>query len=56
MNYSVKDIVARSFVSTPYEDRYSVKELWSGEEFETDDVIKTKVNGHGVKIYKVRSL
>ncbi len=56
MNYSVKDIVARSFVSTPYADRYSVKELWSGEEFETDDVIKTKVNGHGVKIYKVRSL
>lgn len=56
MKCSVKDIVSRSFVSTPYADRYSVRELWSGEESETDDIIRSNVNGHGVKIFKVRSI
>lgn len=56
MKCSVRDIVTRSFVSTPYSDKYSVRELWSGEEIETDDVIQSNVNGHGVKLFKVRSI
>ena len=56
MKYSVKDIVSRSFVSTPYADRFSACELWSGDEIETDDVISSTVNGHGVRIFKVRSI
>ena len=56
MKCSVSDIVARSFVSTPYSNRYSYKELWSGEEAETSDIIEASVNAHGVKIFKVRAV
>lgn len=56
MKYSVNDVVARAFVSTPYSEKYTVKELWSGEEFETTDIIESDVNPHGVKIYKVRAV
>jgi hypothetical protein len=56
MSCSVREIVSRSFVTTPYSDSYSFKELWSGEEGTTSDVIEATVNGHGVKVYKVRSV
>lgn len=56
MKCSISEIVSRDFVSTSYSERYSVKELWSGDEFETTDIIESKVNAHGVKIYKVRSV
>ncbi len=56
MKYSVNDVVASAFVETPYSDRYYVRELWSGDEFETTNVIESKVKAHGVKIYKVKAL
>ena len=56
MSCSVREIVSRSFVTTPYSDNYSFTELWSGEEGTTSDVIEATVNGHGVKVYKVRSV
>ena len=56
MKYAINDVVARAFVSTPYSNRYAVKELWSGAEFETENIIESKVKGHGVKIYKVRAI
>ena len=55
MKYSVNDIVARSFASTPYSNRYSVKDLWECKEFETSDFIEASVNAHGVKLFKVRA-
>lgn len=55
MKYSVNDVVSSAFVETPYSERYSVKELWSGDEFETTNIIESKVKSHGVKIYKVRA-
>ena len=55
MKFSVNDVVARAFVSTPCSSLYSVKELWSGEEFETADFIEASVNAHGVKLFKVRA-
>ena len=55
MSCSVKEIVAKSFVTTPYSDRYSFKELWTGREGLISDVIEAEVNGHGVKVFKVRS-
>lgn len=55
MKYSVNDIVARSFASTPYSSRYSVKDLWECKEFETSDFIEASVNAHGVKLFKVRA-
>ena len=56
MSCSVSEIVSKSFVTTPYSNNYSFKELWSGEEGVTSDVIVASVNGHGVKIFKVRSI
>lgn len=56
MKYSVNDVVASTFVETPCSERYHVKELWSGDEFETTNVIESKVKAHGVKIYKVRAI
>lgn len=56
MKYSVNEVVSTAFVDTPYSERYYVKELWSGDEFETTGIIESKVKAHGVKIYKVRAL
>lgn len=56
MKYSVNEVVASAFVETPYSERYYVRELWSGDEFETTNVIESKVKAHGVKIYKVKAL
>ncbi len=56
MRCAVSEVLAKEFVSTPFAEKYSVKELWSGEEFETSDIIESKVNAHGVKIFRVRSV
>ncbi|MBO5858845.1 MAG: alpha-galactosidase [Clostridia bacterium] len=56
MSCSVSEIVTKSFVTTPYSNNYSYKELWSGVEGTTSDFIESNVNGHGVKIFKVRSI
>jgi alpha-galactosidase len=56
MNCSVNEIVGKSFVTTSYSGNYSYRELWSGEEGTTSDIIETQVNGHGVKVFRVRSV
>lgn len=56
MNCSVSEIVAKSFVTTSYSGNYSFKELWSGEEGTTSDIIEATVSGHGVKVFRVRSV
>ncbi len=55
MKCAVSEVVARAFISTPCSDSYLVKELWSGEDFETTDTIEADVNAHGVKLFKVRA-
>lgn len=54
MNCSLNDIVCSTYVSTPMADSYSVKDLWSGEEFEAIDSLSAKVAAHGVKVYRIK--
>ncbi len=53
---SVNEIVAKAFVTTQYSGNYSYRELWSGEECTISDMIEAEVKGHGVKVFKVRSV
>lgn len=54
MSHSIRDIVNRTFVTTSVEDKYIVRDLWSGEEMTVDDMVEADVQGHGVRIFKVR--
>ena len=54
MSCSLNDIVCSTYVSTPMADLYSVKDLWSGEEFEATDSLSAKVAAHGVKVYRIK--
>lgn len=56
MSCNIEEILSKDFIHTQVADKYYVRELWSGDEFETVDIIKSAVNSHGVKIFKVRSL
>lgn len=54
MECSIKEFVCGCFVSTPFAEKYIVRDLWSGDEFEANDKIKASVHGHGVKVYRVK--
>lgn len=54
MTHSIKDIVCRTFVTTPYADSYIARDLWSGKEVEADDKIEASVPAHGVRVFRVR--
>ena len=54
MSHAIKDIVCRTFVTTPYADGYVVRDLWSGNEFEAEDKIEASVPAHGVRVFRVR--
>ncbi len=56
MKFAVSEALSRDCITTAPAERYLVKELWSGEEFETTDLIESNVNAHGVKIYRVRTV
>ncbi len=56
MEHSLKDIVFRPFVETPYAKQYSVRDLWSGETEIVDNVISATVPGHGVRAFRVKAL
>lgn len=54
MECSIKDIVCRSFVSTPISDSYLIRDLWSGNEEFVSDKIEASVPAHGVRIFRVK--
>ncbi len=54
MEQSIKDIVCRSFVSTPISDSYLIRDLWSGIEELVSDRIEASVPAHGVRIFRVK--
>lgn len=56
MKCTISEVLSRDLITTSASERYSVKELWSGDVFETADVIESEVNAHGVRIYKVRAV
>lgn len=54
MSHSIKDIVSRTFVTTSLADEYIIRDLWSGEETVSSDIIEADVPGHGIRIFKVK--
>lgn len=54
IDYDVKDIVTKAFVTIPIMSEYVAKDLWSGEEITVKGLLSADVPAHGVKIYKVR--
>ncbi len=56
MEHSLRDIVFRPFVTAPYAKQYSVKDLWSGETETVEDVISATVQGHGVRVFRIKAI
>ncbi len=50
---SIKEIIGKDYCNLKSADYYECKELWTGEEFDTDDEIEAYIAPHSVKIYKV---
>ncbi|MGN0574057.1 MAG: alpha-galactosidase [Acutalibacteraceae bacterium] len=55
IGHSIRDIVCRPFISTPFAKEYVVKDLWSGESVIVDDRIEASVPAHGVRVFKVET-
>ncbi len=56
IEHSIRDIVFRPFVLTPYSKQYSVKDLWSGEAETVNDIVSATVQGHGVRVFKIKAI
>ena len=54
MSHSIKDIVSRTFITTPLADEYVACDLWSGDELIVNDLLEADVPSHGVRIFKVK--
>ncbi|MBQ2963938.1 MAG: alpha-galactosidase [Clostridia bacterium] len=50
---SIKEIIGKDYCNLPDAVYYECKELWTGEEFDTDDEIEAYIAPHSVKIYKI---
>ena len=50
---NIKEIIGKAYCNLHDAEYYECKELWTGEEFDTDDEIETYIAPHSVKIYKV---
>ncbi|MEE1283883.1 MAG: hypothetical protein UHK54_03405, partial [Acutalibacteraceae bacterium] len=52
---SIRELLSTEYCNLPESDEYKCKELWSGEEFTTDDVISNTIAPHSVKIYRIKA-
>ena len=52
---SIRELLSTEYCNLPESDEYECKELWSGEEFTTDDVISNTIAPHSVKIYRIKA-
>ena len=50
---NIREIIGKDYCNLTNADYYECKELWTGEEFDTDDEIEAYIAPHSVKIYKV---
>ncbi|MBR2956844.1 MAG: alpha-galactosidase, partial [Clostridia bacterium] len=53
---NIKEIIGKEYCNLPEAEYYECKELWTGEEFDTDDEIEAYLPPHSVKIYKVKAI
>ncbi len=56
MNCPLNDIIGKPFVSIPKADKYLLTDLWSGEEKVIYGSVEAMVPGHGVRLFRIRSL
>lgn len=54
MRHPIRDIICRTFVTTPQASSYIAKDLWSGDELEFTDAVSAVVPAHGVRVFRVR--
>lgn len=52
---NIKEIIGKDYCNLPEAEEYECKELWTGDEFDTDDEIETYLTPHSVKIYKIKA-
>lgn len=50
---NIKEIIGKEYCNLKNAEYYECKELWTGEDFDTDDEIEAYIAPHSVKIYKV---
>ncbi len=55
MSASLRQIVCESYVRTPIADEFSVFDLWTKEEFSTDNQITASVPSHGIKAFRIKA-
>lgn len=53
MSYTVEELHNLTGVTLPKASKYICKELWSGETFETDNIISAQVPSHGVAVWRI---
>ena len=54
MEYLISDVLTKSFVTTPFAEKYVIRDLWSKEEFVSADNVKADVPAHGIRMFKVK--
>ncbi len=52
---SIKELLDTDYCNLPEADEYECKELWTGDEFDTDDEIEAYLAPHSVKIYTIKA-
>lgn len=56
MSQSLNEIIRNTFVTTPVSEKYLIRDLWCGKEIEVKDGFEADVQGHGIRIFKVRGI
>ncbi len=55
MRHPIRDIICRTFVTTPQDSSYVARDLWNGDEIEFTDAVSAVVPAHGVRVFRVRA-
>ncbi len=52
---NINDLLDKEYCNLPRADEYKCKELWSGDEFETEGTLSVNLAPHSVKIYRIKA-
>ena len=52
----IRDFLKTEYCQLPVANKYICKDLWSGDEFETDDEIDIKLDSHAVKVFRIKAI
>lgn len=51
----IRELIGKDYCTLPEAEEYECKDLWSGEEFETDGEIKVSLAPHSVKVFRIKA-